>query len=158
VSGRVIERRPTGAGARSGALARPVLLATLAVPFDPHATVFAVDSAVEAGQPLIVVASVRIGATPVSLLLGYDELDEHPDVLDNHRAPSELARELGVEVERIRLRSPRPVTALLELAAERRAGLLVFGPDRSCLRRRTYARAAKRIQANASCLVWLSPD
>ena len=33
---------------------RPVLLATLDVPFDQDAVVFAVDSAVELGQPLII--------------------------------------------------------------------------------------------------------
>ena len=37
---------------------------------------------------------------------------------------------LAVEVERLRLCSPRPIEALLELVAERAPGLLVVGPDR----------------------------
>ena len=37
-----------------GAGGRPVMLATLGVPFDPDAASYAVDTAVESGQPLIV--------------------------------------------------------------------------------------------------------
>ena len=40
---------------------------------------------------------------------------------------------LGLEVEHLRVRSPRPVEALLEVAGEREAALLVLGPDpRAC--------------------------
>ena len=53
----------------------------------------------------------------------------------------EQATGLGLEVEHLRVRSPRPVDALLEVAGERQAGLLVFGPDRSRLRPRRFARS-----------------
>ena len=61
-----------------------------------------------------------------------------------------------VSVERLRIRSPRPVEALLQVVAERRPGVLVFGPDQARLRARTYRKAAKAIRARASCLVWLA--
>ena len=69
------------------------------------------------------------------------------EVEDALREPAALAASLAVEVERIRLCSPRPIQALVELVAERRPGLLVVGPDRSRLRRRTYAKLTKRIRA-----------
>jgi hypothetical protein len=66
-----------------------------------------------------------------------------------------LARSLGIPVERLRVRSPRPVAALLELVAERRPGLLVLGPDRTKLRKRVYRKAARAVREHAACLVWL---
>ena len=77
------------------------------------------------------------------------------EVEDALRAPAELAHSLAVEVERLRLCSPRPIEALLELVAERAPGLLVVGPDRGRLKRRTYAKLTKRIRERAACLVWL---
>ena len=50
------------------------------------------------------------------------------------------------------------MTALLELAAERDVGLLVFGPDLSLTPRRRFRRAARRVRRDASCLVWVAPD
>ena len=77
------------------------------------------------------------------------------EVEDALRAPAELAHSLAVDVERLRLCSPRPVDALLELVAERVPGLLVVGPDRGRMKRRTYAKWTKRISERAACLVWL---
>lgn len=54
--------------------------------------------------------------------------------------------------------SRRPVMALLELAAEREAGLLVFGPDLSLTPRRRFRAAARRVRREADCLVWVAPD
>jgi nucleotide-binding universal stress UspA family protein len=133
---------------------RLVLLATLDVPFDDEATAFAVDAAVENGQPLLVVNAAQIVPTTWALFgYGYIERDELQEELSK---PAELARSLAVHVERLRVCSPHPVDALLELVAERGPGLLVFGPDRGRLRRWTYARAVKRIRRRASCLVWMS--
>jgi len=132
--------------------ARPVLLATLDVPFAEEATVFAVDSAVESGQPLVVVNVAEIVPTCWSLL-GYGYI-EREDLQCELRKPAELAQSLAVRVERLRVCSPHPVDALLELVAERRPGLLVFGPERSKMRRRRYERAARRVRERASCLVW----
>jgi nucleotide-binding universal stress UspA family protein len=134
-----------------------VLLATLGVPFDPAASAFAVDAAVEAGQPLVVVNVVDLPPLGMSVAMRYDQLPETPEEADAFRAPAELAHALGVRVERLRVKSPRPVAALVELVAERAPGLLVFGPDRARMRARAYRKAVKAVRERASCLVWL-PD
>lgn len=146
-----------GAHGRVAEPGRPVLLATLAVPFDPAASAFAVDAAVEAGQPLVVVNVVDLPPLGMSVAMRYDQLPEAPEEADALRAPAELACSLGVRVERLRVKSPRPVAALIELVAERTPGLLVFGPDRRRMRGRAYRRAARAVRKNAGCLVWL-PD
>ena len=146
-----------GAHGRVAEPGRPVLLATLAVPFDPAASAFAVDAAVEAGQPLVVVNVVDLPPLGMSVAMRYDQLPEAPEEADALRAPAELACSLGVRVERLRVKSPRPVAALIELVAERAPGLLVFGPDRRRMRGRAYRRAARAVRESAGCLVWL-PD
>jgi nucleotide-binding universal stress UspA family protein len=135
---------------------RPVLLATLDVPFAEEATAFAVDSAVETGQPLVVVNAVEVLPTHATFL-GYGYV-ERPDLQDDLRKPAELARSLAVRVERLRICSPHPLAALLELVAERDPGMFVFGPDPSRLKPRTYRRAAKKIRERVTCLVWLAEN
>ena len=130
-----------------------MLLATLDVPFADEAIAFAVDSAVETGQPLLVVNAAEIQPTPWSLL-GYGYI-EREDLQDELRKPAELAQSLAVWVERLRVCSPHPIDALLELVSERRPGLLVFGPDRSKLGRRRYHKTARAVSERAGCLVWL---
>jgi hypothetical protein len=142
-------------GVSAGLASRPVLLATLGVPFDPAAAAFAVDSAVEAAQPLIVANVVELPPLGMSVAMGYDQLPESREEAEALRAPAELAYALGVHVERLRVKSPRPIPALLELTAERTPGLLVFGPDRALIRPRVFRKAAKAIRERASCLVWL---
>ena len=44
------------------------------------------------------------------------------------RATANRAAELGVKTELLRVRTKRPVQALLEVAGERDVGLIVFGP------------------------------
>ena len=132
---------------------RPVMLVTFDVPFEPEASALAVDAAVESGQRLIIVNAVEITLGPVPLSM-YQYVGP-PDVEDALRVPAALAHSLAVEVERLRLCSPRPIDALLELVAERAPGLLVVGPDRERLKRRTYAKLTKRIRERATCLVWL---
>ena len=56
------------------------------------------------------------------------------------------------------MRSPRPVEALLEVAGERDAGLLVIGPDPARLRPRTFRKAVKRIRKRCSCLLWVAGE
>ena len=46
--------------------ARPVMLVTFDVPADPDAAAFAVDAAVESGQPLIVVNVVDMPIRPMT--------------------------------------------------------------------------------------------
>jgi hypothetical protein len=135
---------------------RPVMLATMEVPFDEAAATFAVDTAIECGQQLIVANVVEIPLGPTCLSMGYGALDPSDEDAARLRAPAELAHACGVEVERLRVRSPHPVDALLDLVAEREPGLLVFGPDRTQLKRRTFEKTVKKIRSRASCLVWLA--
>lgn len=144
-------------GVDAGAGGRPILLATLGAPFAEEAVNFAVDSAVEASRPLIIANITTLEPLGLSMILGYDALPElTPEVSESLRRPAELARSLGVAVERLRIRSPRPVTALLQLAAERRPGVLVFGADRRKLRPRTYRRTVEALRDGARCLVWVA--
>ncbi len=133
-----------------------MLLATLGVPLDPAAMRFAVDAAVESGRPLVVANVVELPPLPLSVILGYDQLDDTPETAETLAASAELARSLGVRVERLRVRSPRPVAALLEIAGELRPGLLVFGPDSGSLSRRVRRKAVRAITDKVSCLVWLA--
>jgi universal stress protein family protein len=131
---------------------RPVLLATLDVPFSDDATAFAVDAAVENGQPLLLVNAAEVLPTTYTILgYGYVERDDLQAALSK---PAELARSLAVEVERLRVCSPHPVAALLEVVAERNPAVLVFGPDRAHLGKRRYRRAERAVRERAPCLVW----
>jgi nucleotide-binding universal stress UspA family protein len=133
---------------------RPVLLVTLDVPLIERAAHFAVESAVEAGQPLLVVNAVESALLPCSTLLGYEYIP-HADVEASLRGPAELARSLGVDVERLRVASPRPVAAVLQVVVERNSGLLVFGADPARMRPRRYRKARGAFERSAPCLVWL---
>lgn len=134
---------------------RPVLLATLDVPYAEEAIAFAVDTAVESGQPLLLLNAAEVLPTAFSLLgYGYVERDDLQQAL---RVPAELAGSLAVPVERLRVCSPHPVAALLEVVAEREPAVLVFGPDRTRLSRRRYRRAERAVREGAACLVWI-PD
>lgn len=135
-----------------GASGRPVLLVTLDVPYAEEAIAFAVDSAVENGQPLLLVNVAEVLPTAYSLL-GYGYV-ERKDLQQALFEPVRLASSLAVEVERLRICSPHPVDALLELVAEREPSVLVFGPDRAQLSRRRYRKAERAVRERASCLVW----
>ena len=139
--------RPAGSG--------PVVLATFDVPFAAEAAELAVDAAVESGQRLIVVNVSSVALLPMSMLMGYEYL-ESEELTVALRAPAELAASLGIPVELLRVSSPHPAEALLELTAERNPGLLVLGPDLQRVRRRLYRKAARRVQEQATCLVWLA--
>jgi nucleotide-binding universal stress UspA family protein len=136
---------------------RPVMLATLAVPFEPDAARVAIQAAMEGGVKLIFVDAVTLPFWPQSIATRHADIE-----LDEDRAAIRLLVEqtaaLGIDVEHIRVRSPRPVEALLELAGEREAGLLVLGPDPQRLPRRLFARAVKRIRKRASCLLWVAGE
>ena len=142
-------------GARS--TPHPVLLATLDAPIVGEAARFAVDSAVESGQPLLIVNAVETTLSPCSMGLGYDYI-ARPEIEQSLQVPAELAHGLGVRVERLCLRSTQPVEALLDLAAERDAGLLVLGPDPSQIPHRRYRRAVRKVRERAPCLLWLATD
>jgi nucleotide-binding universal stress UspA family protein len=148
-----IRRRKTHEDiAAVGSRNRPVLLVTLDVPYAEEAVAFAVDSAVENGQPLVLVNVAEVLPTAYSLLgYGYVEREDLQEALFK---PVQLACSLAVHVERLRVCSPHPVDALLEVVAEREPGLLVFGPDRTQLSSRRYRKAERALRERASCLVW----
>ena len=155
--GRQLERQVPNA--ITSAAGRPILLATLGAPFDEEAVGVAIDAAVESGEPLIVANITRLEPLGLSLLMGYDALEElTPDVSRSVRRPAQLAAEFGLRVERLRIRSPRPVSALLELVRERQPGLVVFGPDRRRLSRRLYRKAIVALRAGVGYLTWLPPE
>src|SRR5258708_32387015 len=119
-----VQRRGRQVPVRSArAKGRPVLLATLDVPFDHDAVVFAVDSAVELGQRLIVANFVERAPLPLSAMLGYDDLPYPPQLAESLRAPAELAHSLGVDVTRLRVESFHSIPAMLEVMHEQGARL-----------------------------------
>jgi nucleotide-binding universal stress UspA family protein len=135
-----------------GSRTRPVLLVTLDVPYADEAIAFAIDAAVENGEPLVLVNVAEVLPTAYSLLgYGYVEREELQEALFE---PVQLACSLAVQVERLRVCSPHPVDALLEVAAERDPGVLVFGPDRAHLSGRRYRKAERAVRERAACLVW----
>jgi nucleotide-binding universal stress UspA family protein len=140
--------------------ARPVVLATLSVRVDPSAERMAIDSALEAGVPLVLVNVIRLPpyATTIVLLGPEAATLPHEEDLDAVRETARRAAELGVKTELLRVRTTRPITALLEVVTERDAGLLVFGPHLGRVRRMRFRWAARRIRREASCLVWIAPD
>jgi nucleotide-binding universal stress UspA family protein len=140
--------------------ARPVVLATLSVRVDPSAERMAIDSALEAGVPLILVNILRFRPYPTTLVLsGPEALNlPHEEDLEAVRATATRAAQLGVKTELLRVTTRRPVAALLEIVSERDAGLLVFGPHLGRVGRLRFKRLARRIRKEAGCLVWIAPD
>ena len=133
-----------------------MLLATLDVPFDHDAVVFAIDSAVELGQRLIVANFVERAPLPLSAMLGYDDLPYPPEMEKSLAEPVRLAHSLGVNVDRLRVKSFHPIAAMLEVAAEQNAGLFVFGPDRRRIMRLRYRLAVRAIRSTMTALIWLA--
>lgn len=133
---------------------RPILLATMDVPFDERASTFAVDTAVESGDPLVIANVIDLEPLACSQVMGYNHL-ESPELTESLHRPAEVATSLGVRVERLRVKSFRPIQALLQVVGERRPGMLVFGPDRSHLSPRRYRKASEAVRADVACLVWL---
>jgi nucleotide-binding universal stress UspA family protein len=140
--------------------ARPVILATLSVRVDPSAERMALDSALEAGVPLVIVDLLPLRPYPTTFgLLGHEGMTlPHEEDLDAVRATAERAATLGVKTELLRVTSRRPVQALLEVVRERDAGLLVFGPDLGLTGRLRFRLTATRVRRQAECLVWIAPD
>jgi len=140
--------------------ARPVVLATMSVPVNARAEDMAIASALEAGAPLVVANLLELPPYPATLMLlgpGGATLP-HEEALEEVRATAARAAAFGIRTELLRVSSPRPVRALLELVAERDAGLLVFGPEPRRTRRRRMRAAARQVRRRAPCLVWVAPD
>lgn len=135
----------------------PVLLATLSVRIDAEAEAMAIESALQAAVPLILanLSTFHPGRLTSVLAREYAVLP-HEEDLDAVRQTAARAAARGVATELLRISSPRPIEAMLELARERRVGLLVFGPERSRLPAWRFRRAARAIRRQATCLVWIS--
>ena len=144
---------PTTGGSRS----RPVVLATLAVPFDPESARVALQAAMEGHVRLIVVDAVEMPLWPQAMAVRRADLELDED-REQIRKMVGHAQALGLEVEHLRVRSPRPVSALLEVAGEREAALLVLGPDPARLKPRLFKRAVRRVRRSASCLIWVAGE
>jgi len=136
------------------------VLGTLSSGIDPAAERLAIESALDAGVPLIVVNVVELPPCPRALAMGGPGALAFPHEEDYEavRATAERAAKFGLRVEHLRVSSPRPATALVQIARERAAGLVVLGPKRrSLLRGRwRFRRAARRVRRSVSCLVWIA--
>jgi len=119
----------------------------------------ALETAMEAGVALIIANMITLPAYPTTLMLArqYATLP-HEEDLDAVRGTAERAAQLGIKTELLRISSPRPIAALLELVRERGAGLLVFGPDLRRTSRIRFRVAARRLRRGAPCLVWIAPE
>jgi nucleotide-binding universal stress UspA family protein len=156
---RLLDRRPSRAPREERSPARPVLLGTLSVRVDPSAERMAIETALEAGAKLILANMLTLPPYPLTVMLSREYATlPHEEDLDAVRATARRAAALGIPTELLRVSSPRPVTALIELAHDYDAGVLVFGPDRSRISRRRFAAAARTVRRDAPCLVWIAPS
>lgn len=136
-----------------------MVLATLSVRVDAEAERMALESALEAGVPLIVANMLTMQAYPTTMTLAREFMTlPHEEDLDAVRATAGRAAALGIATELLRITSRRPLRALLELLSEREAGLLVFGPDRRLISRARFMTAAWVMRQRANCLVWIAPN
>ncbi len=134
-----------------------VMLATLAVPFDPEAVRVAAQAALETNARLIVLDAVERPFWPLAITLRYAELEEDEDRDQIKHLVAQMVG-LGLEVEHLRIACAKPVDAVLDLAGEYQAGLLVLGPDRSRFRPRLFARIARKVRKRAPCLFWVAGE
>lgn len=123
---------------------------------EPEAERVAIESAVEAGVPLLVVNAVPLPHSPLALaLVGPRALSfPHTEDYEAVQATARRAASWGLKVEHLRVMSPRPAKALVQIANERGAGLLVLGPKRKGILR--FWRAAREVRRSAACLVWIA--
>jgi hypothetical protein len=148
--------RPAEAGSISAA--GPVVLGTLSSRVEPEAERIAIESALDANVRLLVVNVMPLPLCPRALLLGGPQAVNLPHEEDYEavRATAERAASRGIRVEHLRVTSPHPIRALVELVNERRAGLLVLGPKRDRVSRRHFKRAARAVRRGTACLVWIA--
>jgi nucleotide-binding universal stress UspA family protein len=138
----------------SSAPVGPVVLATLSARVDAEAERVAIDSCLDAGVPLVVVNAVQARACARTLHLGA--LDPRREDYAAVRATAERAAAFGLRVEHLRVTSPRPARAIVEIAGERSAGLVVLGPKRGRVSPRRFRRAARAVTTGLTCLVWIA--
>jgi nucleotide-binding universal stress UspA family protein len=138
---------------------RPIVLATLSVRVDPAAERMAIDTALQTRARLIIANMLWLPPYPATLMLAREHATlPHEEDLDAVRETAARAAARGVPTELLRISSRRPLAALIELVAEREAGLVVLGPDRRRSARWWRSMAARRIRRQADCLVWIAAD
>jgi hypothetical protein len=141
---------------------RPVVLATLSVRVDPRAERMAIESAIESNSahPSLILANMLwLPPHPTTLTLAREHATlPHEEDLDAVRETAARAAAAGVQTELLRISSRRPLVALIELISERRAGLVVLGPDPTRTPRWWLWLAARRVRRQADCLVWIVGD
>ena len=115
--------------------ARPVVLGTLSVRVDPTAERMAIDSALEAGVPLVI-ANVVPACRPIRRRVAPRPGRERGGAAARGgrrrraRPPPTAPPRWASRPQHLRVATRDQVTALLEVVRENDAGLLVFGPDR----------------------------
>jgi hypothetical protein len=152
-------RRPAQPAPGAPSAPRPVVLATLSVRVDPRAERMAIESAVQTRAPLILANMLWLPPHPTTLMLAREHATlPHEEDLDAVRETAARAGAAGVKTELLRISSRRPLVALIELISERRAGLVVLGPDPTRTPRWWLWLAARRVRRRAECLVWIVGD
>jgi nucleotide-binding universal stress UspA family protein len=136
-----VQVQPVTRAAAASRATGPVLLATFATPVDPRAERLAIESALEAGLSLVLVNAITMPHAPRSHRLELPGR-AHQAV----RATARRAARLGIRTELLHVVSPRPARAIVEIANERCAALVVLG-------QRTR-RTARKIRRGTSCLIW----
>lgn len=117
------------------------------------------ESALQARVPLLLANLSLFRPGPLTSVLAREyAVLPHEEDLDAVRETAARAAARGIATELLRISSPRPIEAMLELAEERRVGMLVFGPERSRLPRWRFRRAVRAIRRQATCLVWISSE
>jgi nucleotide-binding universal stress UspA family protein len=139
---------------RATSPAGPVVLATLSSRVDPSAERLAIESCLDANVPLVVVNAIAAPACSRTLHLGA--LDPAREDYAAVRATAERAAAFGIPVEHLRVTTPRPARAIVEIAKERAAGLLVLGPKRGRVPEWRLRRAVRAVRASLTCLVWIA--
>jgi len=138
---------------------RPVILATFSVRVDPSAERIAFDSALEVGARLILANLMHLPPYPATIMLAREYATlPHEEDLEAVRATAARAGALGIGTELLRISSRRPLAALVELIAERHAGLVVLGPDVRHSPRWQLWLAARRVRRQTDCLIWIAPE
>jgi hypothetical protein len=137
----------------------PVVLATLASRPNAEAEDAAIEAALDSGAPLVIVNAVALPMLPLTLyLVGISGAVRPEDEdLAAVRASAERAAALGLSVQHLRVVARNPIAALTSVAKDRRAGLLVFGPDPRRIGLRKFRSAARKVRKRAECLVLVLP-
>lgn len=153
-----VEPRVGAPASPSPGEARCVLLATCGRPIDQKAAEIALASALDSMVPLVIVNVTELEPLALSVTLGYDSLPEFdPAVTQSIEALVGNAATFGIRVDRLRVRSPRPAQALLELIAEHHPGLVVFGPA-GPVKSRLLRSFRAALAGVSDCLVWQTSD